>query len=183
MVLAGALFCAMFAGADGLALIIGREPQTIAAVLRLLSFAVLARAVVTLVSPMVIISGRLMTAVWITALVAGAKAAGLLVLASQGAVGAATAYLIAEIVVGLVPTVLICQRAAGVSLDWSVTLRTAAAAIAVAAAAHWLGLQGSILHGVLAVAIFIAIAWALGAIRLQPLRQFWFAIARGRSDG
>ena len=183
MVLAGALFCALFAGAHGLGAFIRQEPQSVAVVLQLLSAAVLARAIVTLVSPMVVISGKLMNTVWITAIVVAAKWIGLTFLARQGAIGAATAYLIAEVAVGLIPTVIICQRAAGVSLGWSVVLRILAAAASVAAASHWLGLQGSILHGVLAAAAFLAIAWALGAIRMAPLQQFWLAIARRRGDG
>jgi O-antigen/teichoic acid export membrane protein len=182
-VLAGVLFCALFAGALGLGALVRQEPQAVAAVLQLLSWAVLARAVVTLVSPMVVISGRLMNTVWITLLVVVAKWAGLVLLARQGAIGAATAYLIAEVLVGLVPTVIICQRAAGVSLDWSLPLRAVAAAAAVAGATQWLELQGNVLHGLLAVLLYVALAWALGAIRLQPLRQFWLAIGRGRGDG
>ena len=132
---------------------------------------------------MVVISGRLMRTVWITLIVVVAKLIGLTLLARQGAIGAATAYLIAEVAVGLIPTVIICQRAAGISLRWSIPLRILAASACVAAAAQWFGLQGSILHGLLALAIYGALAWALGAIRLAPLQQFWLAIAHRRSDG
>ncbi len=175
------LFCALYAGAHGLAALMKQDSGAVANVLQLLSLALLAKVIVTLVSPMVVISGRLFFTVWISVLVVVAKFAGLMVLAPQGAVGAAAAYLIAEIGVGLVPTVILCQRAAGMRLRWSVPLRAVAAAGAIAAASRYLRIEGTLLHGVLAFAAFMALAAALGAVQMQPLRQLFASIAQRRS--
>ncbi|HET6265719.1 MAG TPA: oligosaccharide flippase family protein [Usitatibacter sp.] len=175
------LFCALHAGAHGLGALVKHDSGAIAEVLQLLSIALLAKVIVTLVSPMVVIAGRLFFTVWISVLVVAAKLVGLMVLAPLGAMGAAAAYLIAEVGVGLIPTVILCQRAAGMQLRWSVPLRALAAACAIAAACRWLGLEGTLVHGALAFAAFMALATALGAVRLQPLRQLFTAIAQRRS--
>ena len=181
MVLAGAMFCALYAGAQAVGIFVKQDPNAVAVVLQLLAWAVLARAIVTLVSPMVVISGRLIYTVWISMLVVTAKWLALTVLASRGAIGAAAAYLIAEIGVGLIPTVLLCQRAAGLHLDWSRPLRILAVAAVIVAAARYLGMEGSIAHGLLAFVLFLVLATATGAIRLQSLRQLSLGIARRRN--
>lgn len=182
MVAAGALFCALHVGALGLAELARQDPQAIAGVLRLLSWAVLARVVVTLIGPMVVIAGRMQYAVWIQAIIASAKWLALVAFAPQGAIGAATAYLVAEIGVGLLPAVLFCQRATGIRLRWSVTLRACACAAAVALAADHLALAGTLADGTVAVAAYLALATLAGAIRPAPLRQF-IAILGARRDG
>ncbi len=180
VVVGGGLFCALYAGAHGIASFVKQDPQAVAAVLQLLAWAILARVIVTLVSPMVVISGKLLYTVWITAIVVVAKGIALAAFASQGAVGAATAYLFAELAVGLVPTVIVCQRVAGVRLRWAVPIKVAAIAAIVALAMKWLGLEGSIFHGALALMIYLGLA-AAGAIRPQQLRQLYLGIAQRRS--
>ncbi len=182
MVVAGALFCALHAGALGLAALARQDSHAIADVLQMLSWAILARVVVTLVGPMLVISGRLIYAVWIPAIVIAAKGLALAAMASHGAIGAAAAYLIAEIGVGLLPNVIFCQMAAGVWLNWSVTVKVLASAAVIAAATRILGLEGSLLHGAVAVAAYLAVAAILGAVRIQPLRQLYSSITR-RGDG
>lgn len=177
MVAGGALFCALHAGALGLATLATRDAQAVATVLQLLSWAVLARVVVTLIGPMVVIAGRMHYAVWIQGVIASAKWLALMALAPQGAFGAAIAYLVAEIGVGLLPAIYFCQRATGIWLDWTVTLKVVAASAAVAAATWALGTPASLLQGALAVAAFLAIAWALGALRIGHLKQLYVSIA------
>lgn len=180
MVVAGALFCALNAGALGFAALAKQDPHAIADVLQVLSWAILARVVVTLTGPMLVISGRLIYAVWIPALVISAKGIGLFLLASQGAIGAAAAYVIAEIGVGLLTNVIFCQRATGIWLQWSIPLRIFASAAAVVLATRLLGLQGTLLDGALAMVAYLAAATASGAIRMQPLRQFYLIISQRR---
>ena len=181
-VIGGALFCALYAGALGLGALAGQDPHAIASVLQLLSWAVLARVVVTLVSPMVVIAGRLKYTVWITGTVVAAKWIALTAMAPQGAIGAATAYLIAEVGVGLIPTVVLCQRAAGIRLNWMVPLKVLLSASAIAAATRLLGLEGTLLQGALATASYLALATVLGAVRMQPLRQLYASVG-GRNGG
>lgn len=181
MVAGGALCCALYAGALGLGQLARQDPHAIAGVLQLLAWAVLARVVVTLVGPIVVIAGRMHYAVWIQAIIVAAKWLALAAMAPQGAQGAAAAYLVAEVGVGLVPAVLFCQRAAQMRLDWSVPLKVVASVAAVAAATRLLGPEGTLVHGALAVAAYLGLAVAFGAVRLAPLRQF-FAIMGSRRD-
>ena len=60
-------------------------------------------------------------------------------------------------------------------------LRIIAAAIAVALSTSALGLTGTLLQGVLATFTFLALAAALGAIQLKPLRQLMLNLANRRN--
>ena len=178
MVAGGALFCALYAGARELGALARQDPQAIADVLQLLSWGILSRVVVTLLSPMVVVSGRLNYTVWITALVVAAKWIALTVMAPGGALGAATAYVVVEIGIGLIPTVVLCQRAAGVRLNWSIPLRIVALTIAIAAATRLLDLDGSLLHAVCAVLAYFALAGLVGAIKMKSLSYFYRSLGR-----
>ena len=180
MIAGGALFCAVYVGALGLGTLAKQDPHAIATVLQVLSWAILARVVVTLIGPMVVIAGRLYYAVWIQAAIAMAKWLALMALAPHGAAGAAIAYLIAEIGVAVVPAVIFSQRAAGVWLNWSVPLKVLASAVTVVAAARLLELQGSLVQGALAALVYLILAALLGAVKLQPLRQFYLSLGHHR---
>lgn len=182
LLLAGALFCALHTGAPGLIGLVKADAAPIAHVLQLLSWALMARAAVSLVGPMLVISGQLARAVWIPLVVLLVKAAGLSVLVERGASGAAMAYLIAEVGVGLLVNLLFCQYAAGLWLRWSVVLRLAAAAVAVVLATQWLGIAGTLLEAVLATLAYLALAALLGAVKLDEMRQL-ISIALGRRRG
>jgi hypothetical protein len=103
--------------------------------------------------------------------VVAAKWLALMALASHGAIGAAFAFLIAEIGVGLLPNLLFSQYASGVWLGWSVPLKITVAAAAVAGTTSVLNLSGTLLQGVLAAAAFLALAASLGAIEMHALKQ------------
>jgi O-antigen/teichoic acid export membrane protein len=180
MVAAGALFCAVHAGAFGLGELAKQDPHAIATVLQVLAWAILARVIVTLIGPMVVISGRLHYVVWIQVTIVATKGLALMALAPQGALGAAHAYLIAEIGIGLLPAVYFSQRAAGIWLHWLVPLKCVAAAVVVAVTTRLLGLDGSLLHGALATTAYLVLAAAMGAVRIEPLRQFYLSLAQDR---
>jgi O-antigen/teichoic acid export membrane protein len=181
LLLGGALLCFIHTGAPWLVSLVRADPR-IADVLQLLSWAIPARAAVALVGPMLLISGRLMQAVWIPVLVVAALAAALSMLAERGAVGAAAAFLIAELGVGLLPNLWFCQWAPRLWLRWSVPLRIAGAAAAVVLATQWLGLQGTGAQAVLATAGFLALAAALGAVRLRNLQALYDSYRRRHHD-
>jgi hypothetical protein len=131
---------------------------------------------------MVIISGHVSYALWIQVAIAAAKWLALMALASQGAIGAAAAYLISEIVVSLVPAVVFCQRSAGLWLDWRITIKVVVCAAAIAMAARYLEAQATLLQGAFAVACFLVLAAGVGAVRVQSLRQLLATVVAGR-DG
>lgn len=180
-VIGGAVFCAMYVGAPGIAGLLQREPGDIASVIQLLSFAMLARVIVTVMGPMVVISGRQIHTLWMTGMVVVAKALALAWLVPRaGALGAAAAYIVSEIAVGLVPTVLLCQHVAAVRLNWALPLRAVGLAVAVAFLAQTVHLTGSLLQGALAMAVFLALAAATGVVRLRELRQIYVAVVNRR---
>ena len=160
--------------------LIKHDPQGLGQVLQCLAWAVPARAAVTLVGPMLLISGQLGRAVWIPAVVVATKWLALVWLAPQGAMGAAKAYLIAEVGVGLVVNLLFCQYATGVWLRWWVPLKTVLAALAVAGAATVLGGSGSLLQGLVATAVFLVLSAFLGVIQLQQIKALALAVLSRR---
>ena len=179
MLIAGTLLCGLYAGAGALSSMTAREPAAISAVLQLMVWAILARTVVTLVSPLVIIAGRLQRTIWIATLVLTAKVLALYFTAQAGAVGAAAAYLIAEVGVGLVPTVILCQQAASVRLNWSVPLKLTMLATVLAFGVDALPLPEP-LRGLLAPTLFLTLATSLRIVRLRPLRELVELIHRRR---
>jgi O-antigen/teichoic acid export membrane protein len=171
LLIGGALFCALHTSASGLVALVKPDHPGMAEVLQCLSWAIPARAAVALVGPVLVISGTLSRAVWIPVVVVAAKWLALMALASHGAIGAAFAFLIAEIGVGLLPNLLFSQYASGVWLGWSVPLKITVAAAAVAGTTSVLNLSGTLLQGVLAAAAFLALAASLGAIEMHALKQ------------
>ena len=180
LLIGGALFCAIFAGAQGMVALIKHDPQGLGQVLQCLAWAIPARAAVSLVGPLLLISGQLSRAVWIPAVVVVTKWLALVWLAPEGALGAAKAYLIAEVGVGLVLNLLFCQYASGIWLRWWVPLKIVLAALAVAGAATALGGSGSLLQGVLATAAFLVLSALLGVIQLQQIKALALAVLGGR---
>jgi len=131
---------------------------------------------------MVVVSNHLSYALWIQVAILTAKWIALVILASRGAIGAALAYLISEIVVSLVPAAIFCQRAAGVWLDWRVTVRSLACATFVVVAVRWAGWEASLAMGAAAVATFLALAFVVGAFPVRGFRQFFATVAAGRGE-
>jgi O-antigen/teichoic acid export membrane protein len=179
MLLGGAVFCATWCGAAGLAALFRADATDLVQVLQLLAWALLARVVVTLFAPMVVISGRQVHTLWLTGLVVVAKAIALVLLVpGMGALGAAWAVLVSEIAIGLVPTVLLCQHVAGVRLAWQRALRSLAAAAIVVGCAHAFELSLTLWQGLLAALLFCGLALALGAVPVSELRRVAEALAQ-----
>ena len=182
LLVGGALCCTLAVAAPGIAQLLHPPGQAIAAALALLSWAILARVVVTVIGPMVIIAGRQIHHIWLTLLVLFAKAAALYWLVPlAGASGAAGAYLISEVAVGLLPTIWLCQRVGGVRLSWSVPLRVLAAVVVVSGGAHWIGLPGSLWDGAAAAGVFALLCLAFGAVRRDDFRRLRTALAQRRA--
>ena len=182
LLIGGALFCALFAGAQGLVALVKHDPQGLGQVLQLLAWAIPARAAVALVGPLLLISGQLGRAVWIPLVVVATKWLALVWLAPQGALGAAQAFLVAEVGVGLVINLVFCQYASGVWLRWGVPLKITLAALAVAGGATVLGGSGLLWQGLLATAVFLVLSALLGGIQLQQLNTLIGAVL-GRRHG
>ena len=129
---------------------------------------------------MLLISGQLSRAVWIPMVVVAVKWWALTLLASRGAVGAAMAFLIAEVGVGLAANLVFCQYASGVWLRWWVPLKITVAALLVAGATTVLSGSGTLLQGLLACAVFLALSALLGVIQMQQLKALVRAVVGRR---
>jgi O-antigen/teichoic acid export membrane protein len=184
MFLGGAAICAMYGGAFGLARLFKQEPAAIAAVLQLLAWAMLARVVMAIMAPMVVVCGRQLHTVWLTALVFCSKIFLLAWLVPKaGAMGAALACLAAEIGVSVLPTIWVCQRVAGTRLDWSLALRAVGCAAAVALAVTWSGIETALWQGAASALLYCVLAAATGALRMSDLKQMLRAVASRRATG
>lgn len=182
LVISGGFFCFLHTGAPWLVSLVKDDSAAIADVLQLLSWAIPARVAVALVGPMLVISGRLIHAVWIPVLVVVAKWVALTHYARDGASGAAIAFLIAEIGVGLLPNLFFCQWASGVWLRWSVPVRVVACSIAVVALTTVFGFEGGWHHAVLATAAYLLLVSLFGGIQMQTLKLLVHNVLRRRHD-
>lgn len=181
------IFVGLNVGATGLASLLGdgRDAMAIGATLQLLSWAVLARILVTVMAPLVVVAQKQLHVVWVTAVVVISKAVGLtLLVPGAGAEGAVRAYLISEIVVGLLPAILICQYVTRTRFSWRVPIGSVLLASAVVAAAALTGLSGPLFSGVAAALLFAAFALLLGLVRVAQLRDLASSVSGrfGRSD-
>jgi O-antigen/teichoic acid export membrane protein len=171
------LFCILNAGAEWLVGLVGPEMAEAAAVLRLLSWAVLARTIATMMSPLVIVTGRQNQALWLTILLVACKAAAFAWLIPRyGYLGAAIGDVAVEAVIGMVPMVLLSQYLAGVWLEWKPIFKTLLAALLALLLCNLLGFIGTFWAALLIVPVYLLFALALGALPLKKLRQLAEAI-------
>lgn len=188
LLLGGFLFCATWCGAAGIAAFFKHDQAEMKAVLQLLAWALLARVLITVFGPMVLISGRQVHTLWMTATVVLGKALALAVLLPRadpgdGAVAAAWASVFSEIGVGLVPTVLLCLYLVRVRLSFGVPLRSLGCAVAVVAAAAAMDIAATLWHGLAGGLAFLLLAAAVGAVPVADLKRVAEAVKQRRSAG
>jgi O-antigen/teichoic acid export membrane protein len=126
----------MFAGLHGGAAFLMRLPGPAfaqgAGLLQIMAWLLLARAVTTAMSPLILVARRQGQGMALTAVSLAAQIGALLLLVPRfGVMGAGIGYLAVELLFGTMAVSLMAQRAAGIVLDW----RPAAASIGAAAAA------------------------------------------------
>ena len=181
----GGLFCGVFAGAAFLMRLMGPVVGQAAPVLQVMSVVVLARAVTTAMSPLIVVAGRQGKALWLTALSILLQALMLLVLVPRwGILGAAAGYLAVELAVGVVPVSLIGQAVAGVRLRWAVPARlVACAAASVALCSLAPPLDGTVWSGILGGVLYLALVLGTGTLPLGKVRAVLAEVLAARRAG
>jgi O-antigen/teichoic acid export membrane protein len=126
------VFAGLHGGATFLMRLLGPDFAEGAGLLRLMAWLLLARAVTTAMSPLILVARRQGQGMVLTALSLGAQVIALLLLVPRfGVLGAGMGYLAVELLFGTLLVSRMAQRAAGMALDW----RPAATLIGAAAAA------------------------------------------------
>jgi O-antigen/teichoic acid export membrane protein len=167
----GGLFCGVFAGSDFLMGLLGPEIGSASLVLRVMSVVVLARAVTTSMSPLIVVAGRQRRAMGLTMLSIVLQAAMLLAVVPRfGILGAAIGYLAIELSVGVVPVSLIGLRVARVRLSWAMPVRLLLCAGVAVVLAGLIPLQASLWSGVLGGLAYVALVLATRTFSLGQLR-------------
>jgi O-antigen/teichoic acid export membrane protein len=171
LLIAGAMFAGIHAAAPVLMGLVGPELAPAAPLLRLLAWLVLARAVTTAMSPLIVVAGRQDRALWLTiASIAVQLAAIWLLVPRLGVTGVAIGYLGVELIVGVGPVSLIGCRVARVRLDWSRPIRIVTAAVIAALAIDASPFAGGWIAGFVAPLLFVALAGASGVLGPAMLR-------------
>lgn len=172
VLVAAGFFCVINAAAEFLMRLLGPEMEAGAAVLRLLSWTVLARSVTTIMSPLIVIAGGQSRALWWTLLSVLCNLALLLWLIPRyGILGAAAAYLITEFLISMAPIAVLGQSMTGIRLRWLGACKLVLAALAALWTSFILGGLGSAGAGALAFIFYIVFAAITGAVPLQALRR------------
>ncbi len=167
---AAGAFCLFQVGSEFLLGLIGPEMVEAAGILKLLACAVVARAVTGILAPLVIVTGRQHHALWLTVIGPTSKAALLVwLIPKYGALGAAYTWLVTDVVVGLVPTLLVTQHLIGFRLRWGVLLKAAAASAATLALCTLAGIADTFAGFAAAAFLFPALAVAFRAVSVADL--------------
>jgi O-antigen/teichoic acid export membrane protein len=178
--LAGAAgFCLFQCGAPALVRVMGGGTREAILVLLILSWSIFPRAVVTAISSAFVISGRLPQLLWLTAVGVLTKGALLLLLVpAYGAIGAAYAFVIAEIATGLIPMVILGSRLVGFPVNLGGLARIALATALVIGLCVVTGTSGTGTGVLLACLLFPVLAVALGAFSMEKLRRLSAGVGR-----
>lgn len=180
----GGLFCGVFGGAGFLMGIMGPEIGQAAPVLRLMAVVVLARAVTTAMSPLIVVAGRQGTALWLTAASIVLQTGALLLLVPPyGITGAVVGYLAIELLLGVVPVSLFGQHVAGVRLRWAVPVRLTGCALAAVASCSALPTHGTLAGGVLSGLLYLALAAGTGTVSVRKAGALVGELAAARRAG
>lgn len=171
MALAAPLFAGLHVAAEAIMRLLGPDFAAAAPLLRLMAWVLLARAVTTAMSPLILIAGRQGRAMRLTLAALIAQCAALLLLVPRfGALGAAIGYLAIELTLGTLAVSALAQSSTGVRLDWSPIARAAGAAILLTLLIGATPLAGTLAGGALAALLTCAATLALSHRRLATLR-------------
>jgi O-antigen/teichoic acid export membrane protein len=169
--IAGAFFCIINAAAEFLMSLIGPELADAAYLLRILSWAVMARAVTAAMYPLVVIAGKQEKALGLTLLTVLASVTLVLSLVpAYGVLGVAYAFVCIEFVFSMIPTILISQHVALYKPNWFPVVKALLSAALSLACTAALGLMGTIWGGAIALALYLALVLLTGAVSLSKLR-------------
>jgi O-antigen/teichoic acid export membrane protein len=141
-------------------------------ILRILSWVVLARALTTAMSPMIVVAGRQGKSLWLTGASVLLEALAFWILIPRfGIKGAAVGYLFIELIVGVVPVSWIGQYVSKTTMAWTAPVKLILCAGGSVGICGMLPGAGSIWSGMLSVALYVPMTVLVGAISLRQLRS------------
>ena len=139
-------------------------------ILRILSWAILARAVTSAMSPLVIISSGQVKALGLTLFSVTANVILVLWLVPRfGVLGVALAFLCVEFLFSMLPTILLSQHLASVRMNWLPVLKASLSAVFALICTTALGQKGTIWSAAIAVLIYLSLTVFTGALSLSKL--------------
>jgi O-antigen/teichoic acid export membrane protein len=147
-----------------------------------MAWVLLARAVSTTMSPLIVIAGRQSRAMLLTLLSLMAQVAALFLLVPRlGVIGAGLGYLIVELLLGSVAVSWVSQTVSGVAIDW----RPVAVILAIAGASALLidatPLAGSFIGGVAAGSLVLGAFLLLALLARRHVAPFWQELRQHRT--
>ncbi|BAV64973.1 lipopolysaccharide biosynthesis protein [Sphingobium cloacae] len=176
------LFAGIHGGADFLMSLMGGDFRSGAPLLRLMAWVLLARAVTTAMSPLIVVAGRQGRAMLLTLASLAAQVVALFVLVPRlGVIGAGVGYLLVELLLGSLAVSWMGQAVSGARIDW----RPVAALLAAAALAVRLvdatPLAGSFPGGVAAGTLSLGFILLLARLMRRRMAPVWRDLRRRRS--
>lgn len=185
ILVSAALFCTINAGAEFLMDLIGPTMHEASAILRLMSWVVIARSVTTSMSPLIIIAGAPNRMLWLAVLSVVCQIGGLLwLIPLYGAWGATITYLLIELVISLGPIIVISQYLTGIRLNWRIPVRALLAAVIALQICRLLNLTGTLAGAVFTFIAYAILAVAMRAVSLNKLRKIAESLKSSRrSEG
>lgn len=179
---AGLLFAGIHGGAAFLMGLMGPDFLAGVGLLRLMAWVLLARAVSTAMSPLIVIAGRQGRSMFLTLGSLAAEVVALLVLVPRmGVMGAGLGYLLVELLLGSILISVVAQRVSGVRIDW----RPVAAMLAISAlstlAIDASPLAGSFLGGMAAGSLALILMALLGLAARRHVAPAWAELRQHRT--
>lgn len=158
LLVAGAMFAGLHGAADFLVQLVASDPGNAADLLRLLAWLVLARAVTTAMSPLIVVGGKQAIGLVLTTISILVQVAAIVLLVPRlGIVGVGWGYLCVELTLGVVPVSLLGLWATGIRLKWLPPICIVAAASVAALAIAATPIDGSLAGGAAAAGLFALI--------------------------
>lgn len=169
--IAGAIFCVINAGAEFFMGLVGPEMVKAAYILRILSWAILVKAVASAMYPLVIVAGGEAKAFWLIVLSAVTNVVVVLwVVPRYGLLGVALAFVSVEFLLSMIPSILVSQHLAKVRMDWLPLLKACLSAVLALVCSTALGQKGTIWGSAVALLIYLVLTVITGALSLNKLR-------------
>ena len=160
-----AFFCVVYSSSEFIVSFFGESVSESAAILRVLSWAIVARAVTIAMSSPIIICGGQRKTMWLTLIVVVFSALLVVYLVPRyGIYGAVGAYLFVEILVTAVPVVFVSQYMANYKLNWVPIAKLFLASAISIGLISMSASDGTAFGGIFSGLLFAAIAVFTGAI-------------------
>ncbi|MFK8049356.1 MAG: oligosaccharide flippase family protein [Halioglobus sp.] len=170
-------FCVVYSSADFIVSFFGESMSESAAILRVLSWAILARAMTTAMSSPIVISGGQKKAMWITLMVVIFSFVLVIYLVPiYGIAGAVGTYLFVEIFVTAIPVVFVSLRMAHYSLAWLPIGKIFFASGVAVGTVSYTSIHGSLLGGIVSVVFFMAVTYLTGGVSKEKILSIIAAV-------